>query len=250
MNDLARIYAAEHAEKQRIRDYFGQRRGGVFVEVGANEPVSPFSQSWHLEHELGWRGLLVEPIPALAEQARQQRPNAIVCECACTAPEKTGVVNLLIPQQNGELITGHAALQANVDDHAYTQHQAITVRAVTLTELLDRHGIDTIDLLSIDVEGLELDVLRGLDFTRFIPRLILLEDKHVYLTKHLFLKRLGYTLARRENGNCWYIAPGEPIPDEPWRARWRLYKRLYLSIWWKKLKLAWRQRTLAPFRTL
>lgn len=53
----------EEAEKAAIRAYFGNKTGGVFVEVGANEPDTAESQSWHLETKLGWTGLLVEPIP-------------------------------------------------------------------------------------------------------------------------------------------------------------------------------------------
>jgi hypothetical protein len=62
-----------------------------------------------------------------------------------------------------------------------------------------------IDLLSIDVEGAEMEVLKGLDFEVYKPKLILLEDKYLYLKKHLYLKKKGYALVRRLNRNCWYI---------------------------------------------
>lgn len=60
----------EAIEKELIRNYFENKKNGVFVEVGANDPTSPESQSFHLERLLGWTGLLIEPIPYLANLAR------------------------------------------------------------------------------------------------------------------------------------------------------------------------------------
>ena len=78
----------ETVEKELIRNYFNNKKNGVFVEVGANDPTSPESQTFHLEQLLGWTGLLVEPIPYLAQLARNERLGVVVCECACTSPEK------------------------------------------------------------------------------------------------------------------------------------------------------------------
>lgn len=250
MQDLPpEILAEEIREKRIIRDYFGNRRDGVFVEVGANDPESPESQSLHLERQLGWSGLLVEPQPALAFKARTSRPGAVVCECACTSPEKAGMLELMVPIVDGQEITGHAALGENLDEHHYREFRKIRVAAVPLARLLDDQGIRAIDLLSIDVEGAELDVLAGAELERFRPRLILMEDKHLYLTKHRFLRRRGYRLARRLNRNCWYVLDGEPMPSVPVSELIRLWKRMYVSIFYKKLVYALRHRTLAPFLT-
>jgi len=240
----------ERLEKQHIRAYFDNSRAGVFVEVGANEPVSIYSQSWHLEKELGWHGLLIEPNPELAAKARLSRPLSTVCECACTSPDKVGDLELYIPLADSGEVTGHASLEINADDHHYQHHRLVGVRAVTLTDLLDRHGLNGIDLLSIDVEGTELDVLAGLDWRRYRPRLILLEDKHVFLNKHRYLRSQGYALVKRMNGNCWYVPAGAPRPLQSLKEKIRLLKRLYLSLWGRKLRYAVQHRTLKPFRQL
>ncbi len=244
------IQRDEAEEKQRIRDYFANKRNGIFVEVGANDPTSPESQTHHLEKQLGWTGLLVEPIPYLAALARQERPGSTVCECACTAPDKVGQLELLIPRIGDELMTGHASLEANADEHNYRDFERVAVQAVTLGELCNQHGIRSIDLLSIDVEGAELDVLRGADLANTRPTLILLEDKHLYLNKHRFLTSAGYILAQRHNRNCWYVRHGAQLPDVPWTKRFKLWKRMYISIWLKKTAYAIRHRTLRPFLSL
>lgn len=244
------IQRDEATEKRLIREYFGNKRNGVFVEIGANDPTSPESQSYHLETELGWTGLLVEPIPYLAQLARDERPKAIVCECACTAPQKVGKLELLIPKTEGELVTGHASLEANIDEHNYQEFESISVDAVTLGDIYSEKNINHIDLLSIDVEGAELDVLLGADLERTKPKLILLEDKHLYLFKHRFLVKSGYVLAQRHNRNCWYVRCGEPLPVVSFSKKLKLWKRMYISIWFKKFAYTLRHRTLKPFFTL
>lgn len=244
------IQKDEAAEKQRIREYFNNKLNGTFVEVGANDPTSPESQTHHLETLLGWKGLLVEPIPYLAQLARQERPNSVVCECACTSPERIGKLDLLIPRVGDELVTGHASLEANLDEHNYERFEKVSVDAVTLGSLCSDHGIHTIDLLSIDVEGAELEVLLGANLESTRPTLILMEDKHLYLFKHRFLVRSGYVLAQRLNRNCWYVRKGAPMPMVSFGQRVKLWKRMYVSIWFKKLAYAIRHKTMKPFLTL
>ena len=237
----------EAFEKELIRNYFHNKKNGIYIEVGANDPTSPESQSFHLEKILGWSGLLIEPIPYLAELARKERPKAIVCECACTSPIKTGALELLIPRLGDELMTGHASLEANLDEHNYIEFEKIKVSAVTLSSLLREKNIKKIDFLSIDVEGAELDVLIGADLKSSQPTLILLEDKHLYLVKHRYLIQQGYVLAQRHNRNCWYIRNGSPLPKVTFTQKFKLWKRMYISIWVKKIMYAFRHKTIVPF---
>jgi FkbM family methyltransferase len=239
----------EDREKKEIRDYFENKPNGVFVDVGGNEPVSRYSQSWHLESILNWSGLIIEPNPSLAERAKETRPKSIICECACTSPGKVGEAELYVPLVDGAEETGHASLEINVDDHNYQDHKVIKVNSCTLSDLLEKHNIEKIDFLSIDVEGMEMDVLLGLDFSKYSPLLILMEDKHLYLNKHRFLKKKGYVLMKRDNENCWYVPRGGRIVPQPMKARLKLIKRLYLSIWLRKLKYALRHKTLKSFKT-
>jgi FkbM family methyltransferase len=200
MTAMSAHNANEEHEKSQIRQFFHYRQNGLCVEVGANEPLSVCSQSLHLEEKLNWQCVLIEPNPSLAEKALKLRPKAKVCAVACTCPANIGTMILNVPlDENNQQVTGHASLEINADEHNYQHHSTIEVKADTLTNLLQAQGILKIDFLSIDVEGAEMDVLLGLDFGVYQPQLILLEDKHLYLKKHFFLKRQGYKLVRRLN---------------------------------------------------
>jgi FkbM family methyltransferase len=251
MADISAHDANEEYEKSQIRQFFHHLQDGICVEVGANEPVSVCSQSLHLEEKLNWQCVLIEPNPGLAQKALRLRPKAKVIEVACTCPENIGTMILNIPlNENNQEVTGHASLEKNADEHNYQHHNSIEVKADTLTHVLQAQHLQHIDFLSIDVEGAEMDVLLGLDFGIYQPQLILLEDKHLYLKKHFFLKRQGYKLVRRLNRNCWYIPKGVQPPPVPLLEKLKLLKRMYFSIWFKKIHYAWIHKTLKPFQTL
>jgi FkbM family methyltransferase len=241
----------EEDEKAEIRKYFNNKKNGVCVEVGSNEPVSVCSQSWHFEEKLNWKCILIEPNPDLVIKTKNNRPKAIIHECACVSNDKVGYMELHIPlSSQGNELTGHASLEKNADEHNYKIHKSIKVKTETLTNVLRCDDIDNIDFLSIDVEGTELEVLKGLDFDKYQPKLILLEDKHLYLNKHLYLKKKGFVLVRRLNRNCWYIPNHAHRPNVKLKEKIKLLKRVYLSIWFNKLKYALEHKTIQPFQTL
>ncbi len=238
------------AENLLIREYFNNKKNGFFVEVGANDPTHHGSQTWHLEQNLQWTGVLVEPIPHLAEKCREHRPKAKVFECACVGKNDAQTITLFIPYdlEDTHEIYSRSAIGVNIDDGRFTQHKKIVVEARTLNSILKEAEVKNIDLLSIDVEGAELEVLLGIDLNKYSPGLILLEDKHLYLTKHRYLKKNGYRLVKRTRQNCWYVPKGAKRPPQSLIEKLRLFKRMYISIWSKKLMFSLRHNTLKPFQ--
>lgn len=248
--DSAR-FLREQWEKETIRAYFEHQRDGYVIEVGANDPLRHTSQSLHLEEELGWQSILIEPNPDLAEQARQSRKDALVFEFACVSSDELGEISFYIPVNDDSVeVHSHAAIAKNIDDHDYDTHRELRVRSRTLNSIVNECKLPHIDLLSIDVEGAEMEVLKGFDLRKHRPKLILLEDKHVFLDKHRLLKKNDYRLVKRTCQNSWYIPAEATPPPRSLHERYSLWRRLYLSIWIKKTKLAWQKRSLAPFRSL
>lgn len=248
-NKLSKEYRENH-EKQLVRDFFDHKPDGYFVDVGANDPTSIMSQSHHLEDNLNWSGVLVEPNPQLAEQCRSKRPQSKTFECACVNHENHSNLTLYIPLKNGQEMDLHAGIDKNIDDFNYKDHKEVTVKARTLNSILAEVNAPEIDLLSIDVEGAELQVLQGLNFDKYNPKLILLEDKHLYLTKHRFLKKHGYKLIKRTGFNFWYAPIGSKRMPQSFSEKFKIFKRMYVSIWLKKISYSIKHKTLKPFTTL
>jgi FkbM family methyltransferase len=152
--------------------------GGFFVEAGGHDGYTQ-SNTYYLERFRKWRGILVEPMPEMAAQARRNRPNTEVFQCALVSADHTGDD---VEMEFGDLLT--TVQGVHDDDRRYVEgglvlgwrdHRRERVPARSLSDVLDISGSRKVDLLSLDVEGYEDQVLRGLDLSRHAPAWILVE---------------------------------------------------------------------------
>jgi FkbM family methyltransferase len=212
-------------EPRIVAAYFSGAKG-TFVEVGAFQPIE-LSQTYGLE-QAGWSGVLIEPVPEHAAALRQQRRSPVF-EVACGSPEHHG--DLMPIRVSGGLST----MRTHDLTHELASKEPRYVQVVTLDSVLDAAGITSIDLLSIDVEGMEVDVLRGLSIERFRPRLALIEDHCEGLAKHRYMRSMGYKLVRRTDLNSWYVPHDTPFPIRLF-GRWQLLRKYYLSRPFRRLQ--------------
>ncbi len=148
---------------------------GFFVEAGAHDGFTQSNTYW-LERFRNWRGLLVEPMPELAAEARLSRPGARVVQCALAPAGASGPVRMRF----GDLMSTVDGAREPEWTNAGTilgwrDPYEIDVQARTLSSLLDEMDAPEVDLLSLDVEGFEGPALSGLDLDRHAPRFVLVE---------------------------------------------------------------------------
>jgi FkbM family methyltransferase len=213
-------------EARLIAAFFGERKG-YFVEVGANEPRAR-SQTWHLE-QAGWSGVLIEPQPDLADQLRAQR-TAKVFAVACSSPANAG--HTLPLHVAGPLSSLDRASMAP----GARPEKVIDVPIRTLDDVLEEAGAPAhFDFLSVDVEGHEIDVLRGFSIARWRPQLILLEDHVADLSKHRYLTTAGYRIIRRYENNGWYVPRGASVRTQL-SDLWEIVRKYYLALPFRVLR--------------
>jgi FkbM family methyltransferase len=224
------VHPSQQEEEKLVRDFFDGETKGFFVEVGANHPTEG-SQTWHLE-QIGWTGVLVEPQPDLAAFLVTARKNARVFATACTSPDNAGQsLPLHVDGARSALDPDRMAPGARAD-------YMISVPTRTLDSIL--HEADApvpLELLSIDVEGHEIEVLRGFDFAHWQPLLILVEDHVGHLRTHRHLKRHGYRLIRRLGNNGWYVPDHDRTPVSA-SERWEIARKYYLALPFRVLRNA------------
>jgi FkbM family methyltransferase len=163
--------------------------GGYYVELGANDGVAQ-SNSLYFEKHRNWRGLLVEPSPHNFLKCNENRSprNHIVC-AACVsfghAPE-------FVRMTYANLMSTAQGLESDIADpaaHARSGQQFLQARepvfdfgaiARPLNDLLvEADAPKTIDFLSLDVEGAELEVLKGIDHAVFRFKYVLVECRRI-----------------------------------------------------------------------
>jgi FkbM family methyltransferase len=193
-----------------LQRVFKDMLAGRYVDVGACFPRQD-SNTYAL-YEKGWCGLVVEPL--LTAEMRSEwarfRPRDIVAEVAVGQEE--GLLDFhLFPQR--QISSGDPATVEHWKRHGNQPVQTIKVPKLRLSSLYEKH-FPTGDwhLLSVDVEGMELDVLRGLDLTAHRPWMMVIEavlpglpsPNHMTWEPHLLAQ--GYQFAYFDGVNRFYVA--------------------------------------------
>lgn len=193
---------SEHAEEWIVRDFFGDKRNGVFVDVGANDHQR-FSNTYYLETVLGWSGIAIEPQSKFAEQYRRHRPRTIF-EALFVSDQSDREVVLNVPE-NG-LIASADTEFARTGGKATTP---VPVRTSTLDDILDRAGFSSVDFVTMDIELAEPAALRGFSIERFRPALVCVES-HPEVRQQIldYFAAHGYTVVgkylRADADNLWF----------------------------------------------
>lgn len=186
-----------------VRHYQGMREG-FFVEVGAYDGIA-LSNTYLLETQYAWSGICIEPIPEKYEKLVKNR-KAI---CSNKALYSMSGLELVFDNATDAMLSG---ISSHIDCHKHIVNRSkkqITVETLTLTDLLDQHNAPKfIEYMSLDTEGSELEILRGLDFNRYQFGLIDLETNYVEprrsQIRHLLTSN-GYDFLRQNQFDDVYV---------------------------------------------
>jgi FkbM family methyltransferase len=148
--------------------YFrGKKEPGVFIELGALDGVL-YSNTKMFEDELGWTGILIEPNPHQARALAANRPRCKLYQDLVSNGRDPVVFRYFEGGHaavSGVQDTLPAAHQAQYfDKYSFLPNGSCRMRPVSLTDIVKHSGFTKIDLLSLDVEGHEINVLRSYDF--------------------------------------------------------------------------------------
>lgn len=158
-------FVAQFGEDALVWDLLNRQTEGFFIEAGAFDGYH-LSVTYALEC-IGWNGVLVEPLPDKAEACRVKRPNSRVVNAALSRRGSAGTVEMHRTSDSRD-----GVLSSMVPTNISTP---LNVEVTTLNDILCDHS-GPIDLVSLDVEGSELDALDGFDLDRFRPKVLLIED--------------------------------------------------------------------------
>ena len=181
-----------------IEEVFPGKRGGWFIDSGAGPDGIYNSNTYALETQLGWTGLLVEPHPDRYPEVVKNR-SAIV-EKACLTDKPGDVTFTLNPDAPGTSGILEEMSEPNRVHAGFDRNEmpTVTVPGVPLWELLRRHNAPhVIEYLSLDIEGAEWLALKDFPFDEYrILSMTIERGGREYLRLAKRLRSHGYRLAR------------------------------------------------------
>ncbi len=192
---------SQYGEDALLAKIFDKTKG-LCVEVGANDGIK-YSNTKHFE-EIGWQCILIEPTPYLCSKIRKNRKGKLF-ECAASSAE--GEMTLHVAEGH-DLFSSLESCSTMAEELGRNQTiiKSVSVRIRPLDDMLEEASVDSIEFISIDVEGHEMAVLEGLDLNRWKPRVVLIEDKSdldkTAVERHM--TQYGYMRFYRSGGNDWY----------------------------------------------
>lgn len=195
-------------ELDRKLEKYVDYNNGYFVELGANDGITQ-SNSLYFEKYRNWRGLLVEPAPQNFLKCRQNRSSKDSIYCAACfsfdyPQEFVRIVysNLMSTSCSLDSDIQDPRAHANLGDQFLGNNETVfefgAVARTLNSLLLDARAPKLIDFLSLDVEGVELEVLKGVNHQTFRFKYILVECRDFarlndYLSKqeYRFVEKLS-----------------------------------------------------------
>jgi FkbM family methyltransferase len=181
-------------------DYILKKEKGFYCEVGALDGKE-LSNTFYLEKELGWSGILCEPNKSYQELIKKNRPSNIL------------VTEPIFSKENEEVnFTELEGGRSGIDKNSNNK-KSYKLKTTTLNKVLEENlNNKNINYISIDTEGTEYEIIKELDFEKFYPEIITIEhnyDKKKRDKIYKFLKMKNYdryfkSISRFED---WYIRP-------------------------------------------
>jgi FkbM family methyltransferase len=171
-----------------------------YMDIGAHHPFK-FSNT-ALFYESGCQGINIEPDPNLFKLFKKYRKRDINLNIGVS--DKPG--ELLFYVMSSQTMNTFSIQEAEdlVSNHGFTITKKIKVQVDTISNIVKNHlNGKKLDLLSVDVEGMDLQILKSIEFTEFFPTVICVETIS-FSTKGLGIKDLSIKFFLESKGYMKY----------------------------------------------
>ena len=196
VNRHGHLFYSQEGEDILLNRYFHWKKNGFFIDVGAHHPQR-FSNTYFF-YKLGWRGINIDAMPGSMKPFQELRPEDINIEQPVSDEEAELTYHIFSdPALNGF----SAELSAGRNTKEFFLKEKIQLRTRRLDDILSEHvpSGTKIDFISVDVEGLDLQVLKSNDWNLYRPEFVLVECLKTGTLSELegnetaiYLKSLGY----------------------------------------------------------
>lgn len=195
--DSKKIFS-QNGQDYFVAEYFNFKKKGIFVDIGANDGIK-FSNTYHLEKQLNWGGICIEPIPTVYEKLNINR--------TCTKinvgiSDKDSIETFAYMEPSSMMLSGILKeYHPNHLDRINAQMKEkkcklikVEVKCTLINKLLENNKIYNIDYMNIDTEGNEFKIIKSLDFEKFKITILSVENNYKDKNQTSFILSKGYQL--------------------------------------------------------
>lgn len=176
-----------------------KKKKGIYIDVGAFHP-KVFSNTY-LFYKRGWSGVVIEPRPEAREEFAKVRPRDKFVGMGVAG--KKDVREFMEFHDGATSTFSKTQASKNIKEAGRKMKRKINVATMPLADILASNGMEgkQIDLLSVDVEGMDLEVLQSNDWKKWRPKIVIVEDLEFDFEKEgkivKYLRGLGYRLVAK-----------------------------------------------------
>jgi len=184
------IYHSQLGQDLFVLETLKQKKNGFFIEIGAGNGKY-LSNTYLLEREYDWDGILVEPNKSSFKDCTNLRHCKVINKLILNSEMATVLFH---EKRIGEFSFSEGYGNNNSNDVI----DSYEIEAIKFEEIFrDFSSIPDIDFLSIDTEGSEVEILSSIDFSKYRPNIICIEHNYVKTNRVYiknFLKSNGYII--------------------------------------------------------
>jgi FkbM family methyltransferase len=202
------ICYARNFEDVILQRVFAAVPDGCFLDVGASLPVN--DNNTYALYQKGWRGVAMEPLP-YQTYWQDARPEDVFLNAA--VGDKSGTLTLQVFDEMQQISTGLSETVAYWALNGTKPSRSVEVPMLTLDQVIAEYLPDLpLHLLCIDVEGMELQVLKGLNLRKHRPWVVVVEatvpGSQLPTHQHWepMLLEAGYLMSYFDGLNRFYLA--------------------------------------------
>ena len=172
LNSHENIYFSQEGEDVILRRIFEDQKNGFYIDIGAHHPKR-FSNTYYF-YDRGWEGINIDATPGSMKIFQKFRPRDINLEIAIS--EKEQLLTYFMFNEPALNSFSKSFSDERQNEKCYIE-KTISIPSFPLSTILDKHlpPEQIINFLSVDVEGLDLQVLASNDWNKYRPKVVLAE---------------------------------------------------------------------------
>jgi FkbM family methyltransferase len=166
-----KLYSQDNQDYIVYENFFKNKKDGFFCDIGGNHPLK-LNNTKYFE-ELGWHGIAFEPLPHMTKLWSEHR-KAKLFPFALSDNEGEVIFTVVKDETGWEDMLSFVKETGEVEPGFQTYE--IKVQTRIFKDIMKEENITHIDYLSLDVEGHELNVLKGIDFKKLKINVLTIEN--------------------------------------------------------------------------